>query len=61
MQLRHKIGLAILVLVFGGLMLAVLGALVYEALVHGDIGAVVVLAAVVLTVLGLWLSDDYWS
>jgi len=59
MSLRHKIGLAILVLVWGGLMLAALGTLVYEALVHGDIGAIVVLAAVVLTVLGLWLTHDY--
>jgi len=59
MRLRHKIGSAILVLVWGGLMLAALGVLVYGALVRGDIGAVIVLAAVVLTVLGLWLSDDY--
>ena len=58
MQLRHKIGLAILVLVFGGLILAALGALVYEALLYGDIGAIVVLAAVALTVLGLWLIHD---
>ena len=57
-MLRHKIGMAILVLVFGGLILAILGALVYEALLRGDIGAIVVLAAIVLTVLGLWLIHD---
>jgi len=58
MRLRHKIGMAILVLVFGGLVLAIFGALLYDALVNGSVLAAATLAVIVLTVLGLWLIHD---
>ena len=58
MQLRHKIGMAILVLVFGGLILAILGALIYDALVYGSVLAAATLGVIVLTMLGLWLIHD---